>query len=98
MTGNPHLQAHLQFTQANARPKIAKELISFLPVKNYFLKLPSLLKILKPTTHSRQKSNSTTTAKTHTDRGLTKTVDRRSAYVKSIFSDPFLRQEPKSKE
>ena len=52
MTGSPHLQAHLQFAQANARPKIAKELVSLLPEKNYFLKSPSLLKILKTPTHN----------------------------------------------
>jgi hypothetical protein len=50
MTGNPHLRAHLQFAQANARPKIAKELVSLQPKKNYFLKFPSLLKFFKTAT------------------------------------------------
>jgi hypothetical protein len=50
MTSSPHLQAHLQFAQANARPKIAKELVSLQPEKNYFLKFPSLLKFFKTAT------------------------------------------------
>jgi hypothetical protein len=45
-----HLQAHLQFAQANARPKIAKELVSLQPKQNYFLKFPSLLKFFKTAT------------------------------------------------
>jgi hypothetical protein len=45
-----HLQAHLQFAQANARPKIAKELVSLQPEQNYFLKFPSLLNFFKTAT------------------------------------------------
>lgn len=46
------VQAHLQFTQAIAQPKIAKELPPLPPEKNYFLKSPSLLNILKTQSHN----------------------------------------------
>ena len=67
MTGNPHLQAHLQFAQANAGPKIAKELVSLLSEKNYFLKFPSLLKFFKTATAQPTQK----TAKPTTDKDLT---------------------------
>ncbi len=48
--------------------------------KNYFLKFPALLKIFKPTTHSRHENSWTETAKTQTYSDMTITVDRRLAY------------------
>ena len=47
------------------KPKIAKELVSFPPGQNYFLKFPSLQKILKRnrTAHDRQHRNPTMTEK-----------------------------------
>ena len=71
----PHLQAHLQFAQANARPKIAKELVSLQLEQNYFLKFPSLLKIFKTATaQPRQKI-----AKATTDKGYISSTDRTPA-------------------
>ena len=75
MTGSPHLQAHLQFAQANARPKIAKELVSLLPEKNYFLKFPSLLKFFK--TAAAQPTQKT--AKPTTYKGYNDSTDRTPA-------------------
>ena len=75
MTGSPHLQAHLQFAQANARPKIAKELVSLQPEKNYFLKFPSLLNFFKTATAQPTQK----TAKFTTDKGYSKSIDRTPA-------------------
>jgi hypothetical protein len=75
MTGSPHLQAHLQFAQANARPKIAKELVSLQPEKNYFLKFPSLLKFFKTATAQPTQK----TAKATTDKDYSNPTDRTPA-------------------
>ena len=75
MIGNPHLQAHLQFAQANARPKIAKELVSLLPAKNYFLKFPSLLKFFKTATAQPTQK----TAKPTTYKGYSNSTDKTPA-------------------
>ena len=75
MTGSPHLQAHLQLAQANARPKIAKELVSLQPEKNYFLKFPSLLKFFKTATAQPTQK----TAKATTDKDYSNPTDRTPA-------------------
>ena len=75
MTGDPHLQAHLQFAQANARPKIAKELVSLLPEKNYFLKFPSLRKFFKTATAQPTQK----TAKATTYKGNSNSTDKTPA-------------------
>ena len=58
--------------KATLKPKLAREYF-FPPEKNYFLKFPSLLKILKPQPHSRHKQtkhNPTMTAEPLSDQTL----------------------------
>jgi hypothetical protein len=54
------LQAHLKAAQANAKPKLLKELAKPTQVKIVFKKFPTLLKKIKNATHSRHENDTET--------------------------------------
>jgi hypothetical protein len=80
------LQAHLKAAQANAKPKLLKELAKPTQEKIVFKKFPTLLKKIKNATHSRHAM----TQKINNDNGLqgrmTRTTGYNSTYPKGGVS------------
>jgi hypothetical protein len=70
------LQAHLKAPQANAKPKLLKELVKPTQKKNCFLKISNPLKKIKNATHSRHSM----TRQLNNDNGLQGRWTRTTGY------------------